>query len=221
MADSRLETLLAERFSARAFTAKIVPRETIDRILDLAGRAPSWCNTQPWLTIVVSGDALDRFRVALFDHARSSAATWDLDQPRYEGVALERRREAGWALYDAVGVAKGDRDAAAIQSAENFRFFGAPHLVIVTSDRAQGSYGLHDCGGFTSTFLLAARANGVDTIAQASTVMFGDFVREWFSIPDDRTLVCGIAFGYADRTHPANGFRTTRAGAVVTNVFVD
>ena len=41
--------------------------------------------------------------------------------------------------------------------------------------------------------------------------MQADLVREHFSVPDERDVVCGISFGLADTAHPVNSFRTDRA----------
>jgi nitroreductase len=207
-----LNALLKSRFSCRAFTSKAVPRETIRQIIETAKLAPSWCNAQPWQVIVTSGDATDRFRTELLAEAESGQPKLDLDGPEaYPGVYGERRREVGWQLYDAVGVKKGDRDASAAQMMRNFALFDAPHVAILTSPRALGGYGAVDCGGFILAFTLAARALGVDTIPQAAVANYAGFVRDYFSISEDRIMVCAISFGYADPDHPANGFRSTRA----------
>ena len=208
-----LRRLLDERHSCRGFLPKPVPRETIEEILSIAQRTPSWCNAQPWQVLLLSGEATDRFRTALLAHASSSPrATPDYPWPReYVGRALARRRECGFQLYDAVGVRRGDRAASAKQALENFRFFGAPHVAIVTNDEALGLYGAVDCGAWVSNFMLAAAGFGVASIAQASLVTYGGFVREYFGIAADRRLVCGISFGYEDARHPANYFRTSRA----------
>jgi len=208
-----LRKLLDERHSCRGFLPRPVPRETIEEILTIAQRTASWCNAQPWQVILLSGEATNRFRAALTEHASASPRpSPDYPWPReYLGAALARRRECGFQLYDAVGVAKGDRVASAKQAVENFRFFGAPHVAIITNDEALGLYGAVDCGAYVSNFMLAAQSFGVASIAQASLVTHGAFVREYFDVPEDRRLVCGISFGYEDREHPANGFRTRRA----------
>ena len=72
-------------------------------------------------------------------------------------------------------------------------------------------YGAVDCGGFVSTFLLAAQSLGVATVAQAALARYSPFVRRHFEIPDDRLIVCGISFGYADQNHLVNSYRTSRA----------
>ncbi|TDR89284.1 nitroreductase [Enterovirga rhinocerotis] len=208
-----LEALLRQRHSCRAFRPDPVPRPLIERMLGIAQRAASWCNSQPWQVVVTSGAETERFREAF---AAAFAAGED-DAPdipwpsAYEGVYLARRRECGYQLYDSVGVPRGDREAGARQAAENFRFFGAPHVAIVTSDAALGPYGAVDCGSYVGHVLLAAQSLGIATIAQAALASRSGLIRRHFGLPDDRRVVCGIAFGYEDEAHPANGFRTSRA----------
>lgn len=206
------QQLLDDRYSCRGFQDRPVPREVIERMLDMARRTASWCNAQPWQVLVTSGAATERFRGAMLQQANSPPETPDFDWPTaYEGLYQQRRRECGLALYDAVGVAKGDRVASARQGLENFRLFGAPHVAIVTTERALGTYGAVDCGAFVSNLMLAATSLGIATIAQAALASRPAVVRELFDLPGSRLVVCGVSFGYADAEHPANGFRTTRA----------
>jgi nitroreductase len=41
--------------------------------------------------------------------------------------------------------------------------------------------------------------------------MYPEVLREVLGIPAGRRVVCGISFGYADTSHPANSYRTRRA----------
>ena len=206
------EGLLAQRYSCRGFLDKPVPRTTIERILAAAQRTPSWCNAQPWRVHITSGAATARFRAALLAHAGAQPARPEYEFPReYRGVYLARRRECGFQLYDAVGVAKGDRAASAKQAMENFRLFGAPHALVVTTDEALGVYGVLDCGAWVNNFMLAAAAEGIACIAQAALAAHAPLLREFFTIEEDRRIVCGMSFGYEDAAHPANKFRTRRA----------
>ncbi len=208
-----LEQALSTRFSARSFTPRPVPRADIERILELAQKSASWCNTQPWQVLIVSGDALERFRTALYAHARSGAApNPDFPFPaKYEGEARARRVRCGVQLYESLGIVREDRAGAQRQMLENFRFFGAPHAALVTSDANLGFWGGVDCGIYLGAFTLAARSAGVDSVLQAALANHAGFIRDWFGLPPDRRLVCGISFGYADRAHPVNSFRTERA----------
>lgn len=208
-----LGEMLASRFSCRAYLDKQVPRGTIEEIVRISQRTPSWCNSQPWQLTITSGAATDSFREKLvaFVSGRGEASP-DFEFPReYTGAYLDRRRESGFQLYNAVGISRGDKDAANKQVMENFRFFGAPHVAIITTEESLGIYGAVDCGAYVSTFVLAAEANGVATIPQAALARYSPFIRQYFNIPDNRRVVCGISFGYADRHHPANSFRTSRA----------
>jgi nitroreductase len=207
-----LDRLLSTRWSCRAYLDDEVPRHTIERLLTIAQRTASWCNTQPWEVTVTSGQGTERFREAMMAWARSNPPRFDFGEPsEYRGVHRERRRASGWQLYEAVGVARGDREASARQAFENYRFFGAPHVAIVTTDAIHGVYGAVDSGMYVDSFLLAARSLGLGAIAQAALAGHSTLIRGHFDIPEDRKILLGISFGYADVRHPANSYRTSRA----------
>ncbi|MCP1337888.1 nitroreductase [Futiania mangrovi] len=207
-----LSRLLDARYSCRGYRPDPVPEAVIRRILTMAQRTASWCNSQPWQVIVTRGAGTERFREALHAHASEHQGNPDFPHPReYRGVYLDRRRACGFQLYDAVGIARGDRAASRQQALQNFRLFGAPHIAIITTDEALGVYGAVDCGGYLATFLLAAQAMGIATIPQAAIASYPDLIRAHFGLGEDRRVVAGISFGYEDPNHPANAFRTVRA----------
>lgn len=215
-----LARLIATRQSCRGYLPDQVPTETIETMLRIAQGTASWCNSQPWQAIVTSGAETERFRNALYAHATGGnwadqtarPETPDFAFPtRYVGVYKERQRETGWALYRSVGIAHGDRAASGKQMLENFRLFGAPHVMIITTEEDLGVYGAVDCGAYVATVMLVAQSLGIATIAQAALAGVSGFVRDHFAIPPERKIVCGVSFGYADPDHPANAFRTTRA----------
>jgi nitroreductase len=217
-----LSALLHSRYSCRAFLPAPLPRATIAQILSAAQRTASWCNAQPWQLYIASGATLARLREAFAAALPATPPTPDLPWPReYRGVYQERRRECGWGLYEALGIPKGDREASARQAAQNFSMFGAPHVAIVTSDEALGTYGAVDCGAYVSNFMLAAHSLGVGSIAQAALASYPAVLREVLGIGEDRTIVCGISFGLPDLAHPANHFRTTRADPASSVVWRD
>ena len=218
-----LEKLLRERYSCRAFKPEAVPRATIERILTTAQRTASWCNSQPWQVVIASGEARERFRKEIYAAVSSGAAQdGDFSFPReYRGVYLERRRESGFQLYNTLGIRRGDKLAYAQQSLENFNFFGAPHVAIVHTDEALGVYGAIDCGAYVGNFMLAAQALGLGIIAQAALAHQSGLIRRHFRLGDDRRVVCGISFGYPDRDHRINSYRTSRAEISDAATFVD
>ena len=160
-----ISRMLTERFSCRAYRNESVPHDIIQTMFRLAQSAASWCNSQPWHVHVTEGEATERFRETFYKRALSDAAAGAMvpesDFPfpaAYKGVYKERQREVGWQLYDAVGVAYGDRQASARQALENFRLFGAPHALVITTERDLGTYGVLDCGSYLGTLLLAAQS---------------------------------------------------------------
>jgi nitroreductase len=221
-----LTVVMQQRFSCRGFRSDPVPRPVIERILEMARLSPSWCNTQPWGVIITEGAGTESVRAGLGSYISGATSevppTPDIPFPeRYEGATLARRRECAWQLYESVGIEKGDRVGSLRQAAENFTLFGAPHLAVITTDAALGTYGAVDCGLYISAFLLAAQSVGVATIPQAAIAVCAPFLHGHLSIPEDREVLCGISFGYADESHPANGFRTTRAPLSETVIWAE
>ena len=185
----------------------------ITKILATAQRSASWCNSQSWNVAITEGRGTERLRDLLLKQASNEASlNPDFEFPReYRGVYLERRRESGLQLYRALGIERGDKAAYVRQTLENFRFFGAPHVAIITTDEALGIYGAVDCGGYVSNFMLAAHASGVATIAQAAPSSYAKVIRQELNLGADRRMVCAISLGYADSGHSANSYRTSRA----------
>lgn len=209
---STLATLLDERWTCRAFRDEQVPTATVDELLALAQRTPSWCNTQPWHVEVTGGEATGKLREALLAHALASPRETDLEWPAgYPGVYGDRRRACGYQLYEAVGVARDDKDARFLQMLKNFEFFGAPHVAIVTTEAELGVYGAIDAGLWLQSFLLGAQALGLGAAPQAALASYGPFFRTHFGLPAERQVVFGVSFGYPDLEAPVNAFRTSRA----------
>ena len=206
-----IDRLLSERHSCRAFLSRAVPREHIELLVRTAQKTASWCNTQPWQVVIASRQATDAYRQRLLAHAATHAPKADIIPPQYEGVYLERRRVCGFALYESVGIARGDRTASAEQTQKNFHFFNAPHIAIISTPKSLGVYGAGDCGAYVANFILIAQSLGIATIPQAALAMHSDLVHKYFDIGDDRDIMCGISFGYEDFEDPANLFRTERA----------
>lgn len=207
-----LASLLDDRWTCRQFLPDQVPAEDVERLLALAQRTPSWCNTQPWRVIVTRGEATEQLKKGLAEHLLTHPQAPDLEFPAaYTGVYQDRRRACGFQLYDSLGISKDDGDARLRQMLRNFELFDAPHVAIVTTEADLGPYGAVDCGLWVSTFLLGAQALGLGAAPQAALAGYAPFLREHLGIPENRQVVVGISFGYADTEHPVNQFRTARA----------
>jgi len=207
-----LEAVLHRRHSCRAFRPDPVPQADIERIVTAAARVPSWCNAQPWQVLVTRGPETERFRAALLETAMSAEPQPDMPWPEsYPDAYGARRRECGFQLYDAVGIARADKPGRAAQTMRNYALFDAPHVAIIHAPKVLGPYGAMDTGGFVTAFTLAATALGIASIPQAAVAAFAPMIHAHFDIPEDRMILCAISFGYADEDHPANSFRTRRA----------
>ncbi len=207
-----LMKLLVDRYSCRSFLKQDVDAAILRDIVAAAGRSPSWCNAQPWQVIVTKGDETAKLSDALVKAASTSAMEPDFDWPlQYTGDYLERRKVCGYQLYASLGIERDDKVRRTEQMMENYRFFGAPHVAIVTSEGDLGPYGAADCGGFLAMFTIAAQAKGIASVPQASVTGYAPVIREQLGIPKERKILSAISFGYADPDHAANNFRTERA----------
>lgn len=215
-----VETAIETRFSARAFLPRAVPRETIERLLEVASRAPSGTNTQPWKVYVLQGasrDALVEKVCAAHDAIYANPALaaeyreeYDYYPERWVSPYIDRRRENGWSLYGLLGIAKGEKDRMHAQHQRNFRFFDAPVGLMFTLDRVMGRGSLVDYGMFLQNLMVAARAHGLHTCPQAAWNGFARIILPHIGAGEDEMLVCGMSLGWLDESDKVNGFHTPR-----------
>lgn len=210
------------RRSVRAFRAEPVPRALLEHVLALAGRAPSNCNTQPWLTVVVSGAACERLRERL--ETDFGAGRVSMDFPfagHYAGVYRERQQDAAERLYSAMGIAREDKAARGAALMRNFCFFGAPHVAFLFLPEWGGVREAADLGMYAQTLMLALSAHGVACCPQTSLSFAADAVREQLGVGSHWKLLFGISLGYEDAAAPANTCRVPRAAHTDSARFVD
>ena len=211
--------LLHRRRSVRGFLPKPVSKELICDLLHAAARSPSGTNMQPWRVYVLMGDAKDRLiREVLAKREEEPHrekppkpyGEYDYNpEPLFEPY-LTRRRTVGFALYQLLGVARGDRAASWVMAGRNFEFFGAPVGLIFTIDKSlqQGSW--LDYGIFLQSLMLAANDVGLGTCAQAAWRHYHDIIRAICKLPENEIVVCGMSLGYADHDAQANKLTTER-----------
>ena len=215
-----VDQAITSRMSARAFTAQPVLREVLMQLLELAARAPSGTNTQPWKVYVLQGqsrDSLVQKVCAAHDEIRANPdmaaeyrEPYDYYPEKWVSPFIDRRRENGWSLYGLLGITKGDKDKMHAQHQRNYRFFDAPVGLMFTLDRVMGRGSLVDYGMFLQTLMLAARGHGLHTCPQAAWNGFGKIILPHIGATDNEMLVCGMALGYADEAEVVNTFHTPR-----------
>jgi nitroreductase len=201
------------RRSIRAFLSKPVPREKIEKAVEVARWAPSWGNTQPWEVLVADGvKAQELGRLFEEEAKKGSAPRPDIEMPgQFPEPHITRYKELGKTLFAAVGIARDDAQARAQHYLNMYNFFGAPTVVYLLIDsRLNVPYSCLDVGSFGTTFCYAALQEGLGTIYLAASMHFPDIVRKVLELPEDKKVVIGIAVGFPNPDAPGGLFRSDR-----------
>ncbi|MBK6008194.1 nitroreductase [Ramlibacter ginsenosidimutans] len=219
-----VDAAIESRFSCRAFLReRPVARADIEHLLDVASRAPSGTNTQPWKVYVLQGAARDTLadKVCAAHDAIYADPTlaeqyreeYDYYPTKWIPPYIDRRRENGWGLYGLLGIQKGEKDKMHAQHQRNFRFFDAPVGLMFTMDRILGRGSLMDYGMFLQNIMVAARARGLHTCPQAAWNGFAKIILPHIGAGENEMIVCGMSLGYADIDARVNTFHTPREPA--------
>ncbi len=203
------------RRSCRAFTAEPVAVDTIRRILETARRAPSGGNLQPWHVHVLWGARMREFRelVAgkLHSHPEGEGSEYDVYPPNLKEPYRTHRFKCGEDLYATIGVGRGDRPARLAQFAKNYDFFGAPMALFFTVDRIMGPPQWADVGMFMQNIMLLLHDTGLQSCPQEAWSAWYKTIGEFFTLPPEHMLFCGLAVGHGEKNAPINRLVTDRA----------
>jgi nitroreductase len=220
---TEIDAAITSRMSVRAYTRQAVARSDLEELLQVASRAPSGTNCQPWRVYVLQGQSRDTLVAkvcAAHDAIRANPALaaeyleeYDYYPTQWVSPYIDRRRENGWGLYGLLGIGKGDKDKMHLQHQRNFKFFDAPVGLMFTVDRVMGRGSLVDYGGFMQNIMVAARGRGLDTCPQAAWNGFAKIVMPHIGAAESEMLVCGMSLGYADTSEVVNTFHTPRVPA--------
>jgi nitroreductase len=204
------------RQSIRAFLSTPVPRATIEEILDVAARAPSGTNTQPWKVTVLTGAAKERLSAAILrvyddtELRKQHAEEYAYYPTEWVEPYLGRRRKIGWDLYGLLGIGRTEKERMHAQHGRNYAFFDAPVGMIFTIDRVMEQGSWLDYGMFLENIMIAARARGLDTCPQAAFTQFHRVIGDVLQLPINEMVVCGMSLGYADMGKVENTLATER-----------
>ncbi|MCW2589515.1 MAG: oxidoreductase [Mycobacterium sp.] len=213
-----LEEAIRTRRSTRLFLRdKPVPKELVIEALELAVRAPSNSNIQPWRVVFNSGPARDRLVEALLEEAEKG----EPQVPPLPDEFAHFRRDLGAILYGTMGVQRHDAAARRIAVLRNWEFFGAPLGAIVCMHRDLEYVDALGVGMFLQTFMLALTARGIGSCVQVSIAGYPDVIREQLDIGEDMRILCGVSIGYADPDFPANALDVPRSPLEDNVVFVE
>jgi nitroreductase len=212
------------RRSIRGYLRKPVPKALIREVIEVAMRAPSSLNTQPWNFYAVAGDVLDRIRAG--NTERNLAGVPDSREFRghgaYQGVHRERQIEIAKQLFAAMDIPREDAAKRQDWVLRGFRQFDAPVSIVVTFDRSihGGDIGPFDCGAVTNALVNAAWSRGLGCVINSQGIMQSPVVREHAGIPDDQVIMICVAMGWPDDSFPANAVVSRRKSVDDAVVFV-
>jgi len=206
-----------KRKSIRGYRPDPVPREVLEEILELASRAPSAMNTQPWEFTVLSGNALANVRRSNVGLLNSGAppspecvvVNWPL-----ESVYRQRQVNLAKQLFRLMDIPREDKEKRARWLERGFRYFDAPTVIVVCVDRCLSESGpLLDIGAVLQTICLIALHFGLGTCIEDQGVAYPEVLRKYAGIPDSKRIIAAIAIGHPDRDFPANKLETEREPA--------
>ncbi|MDI6776981.1 MAG: nitroreductase [Syntrophales bacterium] len=206
-------TAMQQRRSIRKFKADEVPEKIVREILEDARWAPSWGNTQPWEIYVVTGEALKRLREAnrqkLLEGVSPSP---EIKMPEQWPEALKKRyTEVGKSVLTSLSIAREDHQGRLQYNADMYSFFNAPCLILFCIDKSLVvEYAMLDVGLILQTICLLAHNRGLGTCILAASVRYPDVLRKSLKIPENKSVVIGVALGYPDWDSPVNHFARER-----------
>ena len=208
-----IEQILRNRSSCRSFTKQEVDSELLKNIFSAAQQSPSNCNVQPWQVLVVSGKKKNELKNKLIQNVMQQQKpnpdfNWNV---AYTGEHRDRQFGAANALYTAMDIGREEKQKRQMAMLRNWAFFDAPHVAIFTLDKYLDIMGAVDMGIYTQTLSLLLQEQGISSCMQGALGQFPDPIRDMFELPEERGILFGMSFGYADEQSAVNQARTDRA----------
>jgi nitroreductase len=209
------EDIAQARRSIRGYKKDPIPREILEEIIHIAKQAPSSMNTQPWHFHVLTGEPLERIRKGNTEKmmAGSSVDREIKLNHGYEGPHRERQIEIAVQLFEAMGIARDDKERRMDWVMRGFRQFDAPVSIVITVDKAlaDDTIAHFDCGAATYGLVLAAWSKGIGSVINGQGIMQSSVVRENANIPEDQVIMTCVAMGYPDDSFVANDVKSRRS----------
>ncbi len=200
------------RKSIRKFKSHPVTKEILLEIINIAGRSPSYKNSQPWEIIILSGAKKEALSKMLIDTLEKGIKPGpDIPEPMSWPPAEDARIAALFRKRaEATGINMNDPEVLKKAKAANFNFYGAPHAVYLFQEASLPLWSLFDLGLFAQSLMLAAHARGLGTVPQAFATDYAQDIKKSLGISETKRLVLGISIGYPDLDSSVNAFKTDR-----------
>ena len=194
------------RKSIRGFKPDPVPKEVLREILEIAVRAPSANNTQPWEFVVLTGKSLDDVRQANLDaFSKRTPFTPGIPLPPDKWGEPYRGRQLalGIELFRLLGVERDDWEGKVAWAEKGLRFFDAPAVILICVDESdQDIVYIFDCGTVAQTIALVALHYGLGTCIQRHITNYPEAIKKAVGIAPPKRIIIGVAIGYPDPDCP-------------------
>jgi len=199
---------IKKRKTYRGYRPDPIPEKTLREIMELALRAPSWANTQPWEFAVVTGKKLEAIKEGFLEKSDTEPNP-DLAFPRFFPEQYRVRLPAMRRGPDADRI-RDDKELRRERQMMGGKMYGCPCVIYIYTDRSfftqdgQGTnvYPVFDCGLAAENIMLAAVQFGLGTTPAAQAVPYPDIVRKVLGLTESKLLVLGIFIGYPDTANP-------------------
>ena len=204
---------IKSRKSIRAYKTEPVPREMLEKALEVARWAASADNSQPWEVAIISSKPLAELKQILAEKIgvmEEFKSDIPFPFPNYPPLYTNRGRENGKRLFECMGIPRGDLEKRLQWTKQMMRFFDAPVALILYVDRALGDYAILDAGMFLQSFMLFCTKCGLGTCVEMGVVFYPEVLRKMLNISESKLILCGLAIGYPDENAPINKFRSMR-----------
>jgi nitroreductase len=203
-----------KRKSIRGYKPDRVSKDVLQEILALSSRAPSAMNTQPWEFTVLAGDVLENVRrnnVALLNSGTPPNPEHVVVNWPKESIYRQRQVDLAKQLFQLMDIPREDKEKRAKWLERGFRYFDAPAVIIVSTDRCLSESGpLLDIGAMIQTLCLTAAHFGLGTCIEDQGVAYPEVLRKYAHIPESKRIIAAIAIGHPDWDFPANKVETGR-----------
>jgi len=205
---------ISKRKSIRGFKTQPVPQTMVREILEIASRAPSAMNTQPWEFAVVTGEPLRRIREKCIEKLRAG----EIPQPEHhvvgwtnDSIYRVRQVELAKYIFQIMDIPREDKIKRAAWMERGFRYFDAPTAIVIFVDKTLSATGpVLDVGAVMQNICLAALHFGLGTCIHDQGVMYPDVVKRYTGISESKRLMIAISLGYPDESNIVNTITTTR-----------
>lgn len=200
------------RMSIRKFKDETVPKDLLMEVIQIAQRAPSYKNSQPWEVVIVSGMKKDALTSHLLDLLeKGEEAHPDIPVPEGWPEAIEKRIADNLEKRSKeFGINLSEPDNLKRSKIANYSFYGAPHAIFFFQDASLNEWSILDIGIFVQNVMLAAHAKGLGTVPQGFLIDYSQQIKTFLGIPEEKRLIIGMSIGYPDLSHRLNSYRTER-----------